>query len=298
MTANSVGEWSYESSALAQGDHSVTALSVDQAGNTSLVSAPLDFTVDPFETAGVFPGEIGINLTGAEASVYLGNTYAYGVTYTYPTTENLDYFQSKGIELVRLPISWEAMEPTLNGQLDSAELNRLTDFLADAAAHGMKVIVDLHNFGRYYGEAIGSKEVPISAFQDFWTKLADVLKDNPAVVGYDIMNEPHDMGGPDIWPSSAPAAVNGIRSVDQNTTIYVEGDGWSTASTWLQYNANLHINDPANNFVYEAHQYFGLNADGTLKDYDASGAYPTVGVDLIQPFVQWLEQNNARGFMG
>ena len=76
----------------------------------------------------------------------------------------------------------------------------------------MRVIVDLHNHGRYdknyhgrydktlqnaeyeLGETIRSHAVPISAFADFWVKLAAELKDRPAVWAYDIMNEPHDMG--------------------------------------------------------------------------------------------------------
>jgi hypothetical protein len=241
---------------------------------------------------------IGVNISGAE--------YASG---SYPTTSDLDYLQSKGVGLLRLPIAWEKFQPTLNGPLDPTQLTSIESFLDNAAAHGMQVIVDLHNYGRYStnlgdagsgnGQVIGSAAVPISSFATFWGELASQLKGHPGLAGYDIMNEPHDMGGPTVWPQAAQAAVDAIRSVDAATTIYVEGDGWATASNWLVNNANLHINDPANNLVYEAHQYFESMTTGDYaKSYDQQGATPNMGVDDIQPFLQWLNQNNARGFMG
>src|ERR1019366_4857521 len=105
------------------------------------------------------------------------------------------------------------------------------------------------------------------------------------VVGYDIMNEPNNLPSPDTWPAAAQAAVNAIRAVDMNTTIYVEGDHWSTAFNWLTYNANLHITDPANNLVYEAHAYFDSNGSGAYaQTYAQQGANPDTRVQDLQPF--------------
>ena len=151
---------------------------------------------------------------------------------------------------------------------------------------------------------IGSSAVPVSSYKDFWTKLAGTLAGHTGLYGYDIMNEPHDMPSPSDWPTAAQAAVDGIRTVDTTTTIYVEGDGWAGAENWLTTNANLHINDPVNNLVYEAHQYFDDSSGRYLQTYDnttyANGTHLSAisGVTRVQPFLNWLKQNNAKGYIG
>jgi endoglucanase len=247
---------------------------------------------------------IGINVSGAE--------YSWE---TYPTTSDLDYLKSNGITLLRVPFAWEKIQPTIYGPLSSTELGNMNAFLTALAARGMSAIIDMHNYARYTlnwatldnigtgtegttGSIIGSAAVPFSSFKDVWTKLAAALKGHSGLVGYDIMNEPNTMPNACVWPTAAQAAVDGIRSVDMNTTIYVEGDNWASASTWQTANANLHIVDPASRLVYEAHQYFDDGSGRYTKTYDQYGATPTRGIDQLQPFLKWLKQNNAKGFVG
>lgn len=238
---------------------------------------------------------IGVNLAGAEFGSTRGK---YGTDYIYPGISQLDYFKSKGVELVRLPFTWERMQPSLGGELDPAELARMVRFLDAAAERGFKVVIDLHNYGRYDGKVIGSADVSVAEFKDFWTKLASVLKDHPAIWGFGIMNEPHDMGSSTAWPRAAQAATDGIRSTGSDDIIIVSGDGWSGAHSWKQYNANLDVYDPLDNLMYEAHQYFDRGSTGVYKTYDQEGAYPMVGVDRVKPFLDWLEENGHRGFIG
>lgn len=239
---------------------------------------------------------IGVNLAGAEFGSGRG---VYGTDYIYPTTSVLDYYERKGVELVRLPFTWERMQPTLGGPLDPAELSRLQSFLTDAAAHGMQVVLDLHNYGRYDGAVIGSAAVPVSAFQEFWGALAAAVQGYPAVHGYGLMNEPHDMGNAHVWPDAAQAAVDAIRAVDSQHTIIVAGDSWSGARQWQEANPYLSINDPADNLLYEAHVYFDRDGSGTYRgSFDEEGATTTTGVERVQPFLDWLDQHGARGFIG
>lgn len=119
----------------------------------------------------------------------------------------------------------------------------------------------------------------------------------PAVHGYDIMNEPHDMDG--SWPAAAQSAIDGIRTVDQNTSIIIEGDGWAATWSWQQFNGGLDLNDPSKRLVYSGHLYFDRDDTGHYKGgYDAEGAYPTIGVDRLRPFVEWLERHHRQGFVG
>lgn len=239
---------------------------------------------------------IGVNLSGAEFGD-AGNRYGYD--YIYPSEKDLDFYQSRGIELIRLPFKWERMQTTLGGKLSSAELGHMKTFLAEAEERGMNVILDLHNYGRFGNAVLGSDALSNDVFSDFWTKLATELKNQKSVIGYDLMNEPHDMGGAHVWPAAAQAAVDAIRTVDMDTTIYVEGDAWAGASNWAKNNAYLRINDPANNIVYEAHLYFDKDGSGFYKNsYDADGAYANIGVDRAQSFLDWLDANDAKGFIG
>ena len=89
-------------------------------------------------TGQVAPGTIGVNVSGAE----------YNPSY-YATTSDLNYLQSEGVTLLRLPISWEIFQPAPDGPLDQTEVAHLENFIANAAAHGMQVIIDLHNYARY-----------------------------------------------------------------------------------------------------------------------------------------------------
>lgn len=239
---------------------------------------------------------IGINLSGAEFGNIGGK---YGFSYIYPSAKDLKFYVDRGVELVRLPVKWERLQPTANGELDKAELGRLKAFLDTATSQGVKVIVDIHNFGSYYGEKVGSANVPNSQFADFWQKLASEIGDIKSVYGYDLMNEPNKMGDASVWPAAAQAAVDAIRTVDMDTKIYVEGNNWASAINWSKNNALLDIKDPASKIVYEAHIYFDRWSSGAYAEsYDAQGAKADMGAKAIQDFVGWLAERGAEGFIG
>lgn len=249
---------------------------------------------------------IGVNVSGSE--------YSWE---TYPIASHLDYLKKKGIVLIRLPVAWEKLQSKPSGPLNQIEVGKLKSFLDLVATRGMQVIVDIHNYGRYNpnwaadaaanygivgpksnsGLVIGSSSLPISAFKDLWTKLARALVGHTSLAGYGLMNEPHGLGA-GVWPKAAQAAADGIRTVDMNTPIYVSGSQWASAYKWPQQNQDLHITDPANKIIYEAHLYFDDGSGTYSQTYDQQGAYPNWGVDRVQPFLKWLQQNNAKGFIG
>lgn len=149
-------------------------------------------------------GLVGVNLSGPEFAPWNGQTF--------PSTANWNDLKSKGITRVRLPIAWESIQPTLNAALDATYLASLRSALAAAASRGIKVLVDLHNFGRYCDQAhwvssgcgyagnsgsagtgvsvLGDATLTSAAFVDLWTRLATALAGNPGVLGYGLMNEP------------------------------------------------------------------------------------------------------------
>ncbi len=249
----------------------------------------------------------GVNLAGAE----FGQTSlpgVYNTHYTYPTADEVNYFVGKGMNTFRLPFRWERLQQSQSAELNAVELGRMNSFVDYATDQGAFVILDPHNFARYYPDPsnyqssstglIGSS-VPNSAFADFWSRVANEYKDNPRVI-FNLMNEPNTMPT-EQWVSAANAAIAGIRDAGAENLILVPGNAWTGAWTWNQnwYGtpnaiAMLNIVDPANNFAFDAHQYLDIDGSGTSQTIVSA----TIGSQRLAGFTQWLRANNRKGFLG
>jgi endoglycosylceramidase len=135
-----------------------------------------------------------------------------------------------GLDAVRMPFSWEALEPT-PGRYDPAYLARYTAMIDAAWAHGLRVIVDFHQdvyASPFCGDGFPPWSIPTpdppppahdcptwfagyfanadvrESFDRFWSNadglqeqyvamwltMAAAVGDHPAVVGFEPMNEP------------------------------------------------------------------------------------------------------------
>lgn len=236
---------------------------------------------------------VGINMSGANFAPHI-TPGKVGTNYFYPEKKYFKYYAEKNIRLIRFPFIWERVQHDLHKGINFDQMRLLKRTLDYAAEHDQKIILDMHNYGRYKGKLIGSPEVPYKAYADVWRKLAEEFKGHPALLGYDIMNEPHSTNG--LWPGAAQAAVDAIREVDMDTLIFVEGDRWASTFHWRYVNEDFLIKDPADKIVYEGHLYL---------DKDFSGRYaadekvdPMLGIERVRPFVEWLKENNLKGFLG
>lgn len=245
----------------------------------------------------------GVNLAGAEFA-HDKIPGIYGTNYIYPTTEELDYFKSKGLTLFRVPFLWERIQPVLGGDLDTVELRRLTSFINAARERNLWVIPDMHNYCRRYVNGtryiVGSPEVSITHLSDAWKKIAAALKTYNNIWGYGIMNEPHDLLENVPWFNIAQKVVHEIRLEDTEKPIIVAGDSWSSAERWPSFSGNLkNLKDPANNLIFEGHIYFDEDASGAYRNsYEKERGSETVGISRAIPFIDWLKKNNLRGFIG
>lgn len=247
------------------------------------------------------PAPFGVNLSGAEFGNVPG---VLNSDYGYPTLNELKYFKSKGLSLVRFPFKWERIQRELNGDLDPDELIRMKNFLNAARSQGVWVLLDMHNYGRRKIDEttylIGDPLVSVASVADAWKKLADEFKSYDNIWGYGIMNEPYAMLASTPWFDIAQAIITDIREVDTATPIVVGGDSYSSAERWRSVSDNLkNLEDPSDNLIFEAHVYFDKDASGKYAhSYDAEGATPNSGITRVAPFVEWLEENNFRGFIG
>lgn len=238
----------------------------------------------------------GVSLAGAE----FGTAYPgiYEKDYIYPTQAEVDYFKGKSMNTVRMPFSWERLQPTLGAAFDAIELGRFDAFVTGATAKGVNVVIDPHNYARWNGSVIGSG-VSNAQFADLWSRLATRYKSNSKVI-FAIMNEPNTMPT-EQWLSAANAAIAAIRAAGATNLVLVPGNAWTGASTWSANwygtpNATvmLGVVDSGNNYAYEVHQYL---------DSDSSGTSPTcvstsIGIERLTEFTAWLNTHGKRGFLG
>ena len=168
-----------------------------------------------------------------------------------------------GLDSVRFLIHWAAIMPT-EGALDEAWLDALGDRLDWAAAAGLLVILDMHQ--DLFGEGFGDNGAPAWAcdaahyaayvprtpwyvnylsphiaacfdhfykddatfgrFVDAWVAVAARYGDHPAVVGFDLLNEPHwgtaDLMAfvPEVWQPRQEQLAAALRAVAPDRVVF------------------------------------------------------------------------------
>lgn len=254
----------------------------------TLLSASMVFAA-PAQAA-ILPG---VNLAGpAFASGKIPGRY--GWDYVFPKQQEIDYYTSHGMKLFRLPLSWERLQPEPSGPLDQAYLQHVRDFVTAAQAAGALTIIDIHNYGAYRGQLIGTEEAPVALFTDLWVKLAHEFGSSPSVL-FGLMNEPKQKSA-DEWANFQQQAINAIRKTGATNRILAAGIDWDGAHNFQQVNgtALARLHDPRKALLFEAHQYFDRDSSGTAPD--------CVSEDQVEgrlaPFADWLEAHHAKGVLG
>lgn len=147
----------------------------------------------------------GLPMTNAVPGVY-GTDWFYDVDGLGRTDDaGLRWLAGRGLDLVRVDIRWERLQPTLDAPLDVAEVARISALLDAAGASELGVILDLHNYGHYKtadaprasspqgGWSLGEAALPHEALADVWRRVVEQWGDHPAVWGWELMNEPTGM---------------------------------------------------------------------------------------------------------
>ena len=268
-----------------------------------------------------FPIGLGVNIAGAEFGTDQPNFSAsspgaVGRDYIYPGRDTVDPLAKQGIRLFRIPVRWERLQPKLNQPLNVDELCRLNTLIERIGRVDSVAIIDLHNYGRYRLETDhvprevvidksngDSTVVTANQLADFWRRIALHFQENKIVVGYGIMNEPHDMGR-SSWSRISQTTVDAIRTVDRRTWILVSGNDWSSAERFESANGpEAWIHDPTDLTIYEAHCYLDHDGSGKyVKSYERERQLdPRIisrAQDRLKPFVKWCHRNRVGGFVG
>lgn len=237
---------------------------------------------------------VGVNIAGAEFNEGK-QPGRHTFDYIWPNAKDIERFANAGFTVIRVPFSWPRLQPELNGPLDAKEVKLLDTVIEAAKKNNIKLIVDPHSYGKFKGKLIGSEEVPVASFGDFWKKLAERYKDSSNVI-FNLMNEPFKQSANE-WAAQAQVAIDSIRSTGANQLILAPGTRWTGAHSWNSSgnaDAMKNIKDPQNNYAFDMHQYF---------DSDSSGTHSTcvsgdVGAIRLERATKWLNENGQRAFLG
>lgn len=168
------------------------------------------------------------------------------------------YLASLGLNTVRIPFNYRHFEdddrPFELKQEGFAWLDRVVGRCADA---GIYTILDLHALPGWQNQDWHSDNPTPRAefwthrhFQDrvvhLWEALADHYRDNPAVAGYNPVNEPADPSGERIGPFYQ-RVERAIRAIDARHILFLDGNSYSTDFSMF--------GDPLPNTVYATHDY-------------------------------------------
>jgi endoglucanase len=165
-----------------------------------------------------------------------------------------------GMNAVRFYVNYRTLETDeAPGQWLADGWQWLDDNVAWAKRHGVYLIFNLHvppggfqSLGK--GKALWTDSKMQARFIALWRALAERYSKEPAIAGFDLLNEPVVEKGPDEWKTLAERTIRAIREVDPNHAIFVERYN-AIAGDWSE-NADrnfIRVSDP--NVVYEFHFY-------------------------------------------
>ncbi|MEV6398231.1 cellulase family glycosylhydrolase [Streptomyces sp. NPDC051907] len=232
------------------------------------------------------------------------------------TEKHFRDLRAKGFNLARLLVFWDDLEPR-RGQYSAAYLRKIDRILDWADKHRVQVLIDAHQdvfgpafdhrgipewatrtdglpftphpddwFAEYFEPAVQRAFTHLYGDADLrraqarmWRVLADHVKDHPAVLGYDLINEPMgEMREGEDLPTAARRIeaeqltamynrlADAVRTVDDDAWLFVEptpivGEGVPTGLG--------RIEDPK--VVYAPHFYNAAMEAGA--DYDPSAGW-------------------------
>jgi len=214
---------------------------------------------------------------------------------------NMSVAQSKvaGTDLVKYD-AW------LKGKLDE-----LDSVLIACNKIGLNVVIDLHSLpgGR---DSLGNSPIFYDKhlndyFIKIWQTIASRYKGNPAVWGYDLMNEPEQnkptSEGMDYIQTQVRAS-EAIRKIDQKTSIIFEVEDWDSPVRFISLSPV-----PVSNVIYEVHMYqpgnfteqgVNNNTSGIIYPGQIDGKLYTKNTlkDILQPVRDFQLKYNVPIYVG
>lgn len=255
------------------------------------------------------PGEIRAlvwELLGPEGSSAFWQKYREN----YITREDIALLHRAGFNAIRVPMHYRLFESTDFESNDAEGFKVLDRVVAWSRAENLYVILDLHAApGGQTGTNIDDSDGYPWLYQSpqeqehliaIWRRLATHYRDEPAVLGYDLLNEPIPP-----FPKLAPLnpsleplyrkLASEIRKVDAHHILFLGGAQWDG-------NFSVFGKPFDTNVAYTFHKYWTAPDESVLRQYIDFRERYDVPIWLgesgentdewIGQFVKALEKNN------
>jgi endoglucanase len=202
----------------------------------------------------------------------------------YITRKDIDFIAKQGFNTIRIPFHYRFFVP------GNDEGFALVDRVAGwAKEDGLYVILDMHcapggQTGANIDDSWGypwlyEDEASQRQAMDIWKRIAEHYRNNPTVLGYDLLNEPIPTY-PKLQQYNSKLEpiykklVSAVRSVDPNHVVILGGAQWDT---------NFSVFGPPfdKNMMYTFHKYW----------------MPPVQ-DAVKPYVEFRDKYNVPIWMG
>jgi endoglucanase len=240
----------------------------------------------------------GVNVAGAE----FNSSKLPGVVnkdYTYPRDSDLQFMAERGANVIRLPFRWERAQHQLGGPLDAAELKRLQSTVAAAEKLDLCIILDAHNYAKYFGENMAGRTDLHEGLVDFWLKMAKEFPDQ-TTVAFGLMNEPNYMPLAE-WAPLAKRILAELRQAGARNMILIGGGGWSGLHSWFNERDGLSnatafadVHDPLKATILEVHQYADSDYSGTKSECREADHFDP----RFARIGEWARTHNQQLFLG
>ena len=198
----------------------------------------------------------------------------------YITRNDIQYIHQVGMNTVRIPFHYKLFtKKDYMGMNDPARGFQLLDRVVSwCQEEGLYVILDMHDApGGQTGDNIDDSygypwlmlnDRDQQLFCEIWQKIARHYANNPAIIGYDLLNEPiatyfkedQDKLNQQLQPLYKKA-VAAIRKVDPNHVVILGGAQWD---------GNLKVFDDFTfdqNMMYTCHRYWSDTVQQSIQDF-------------------------------
>lgn len=197
----------------------------------------------------------------------------------YITRDDIRFIASTGANTIRLPFNYKLFTDEDYMGLSSAQdgFARVDSLINWCRDYGLYLILDMHdcpggqtgdNIDNSYGYPwLFESEASQQLFIKIWCDIASRYKDEPVILGYELMNEPiaHFFTNKDELNRKLEPlykrTVKAIREIDNNHVILLGGAQWNSIFTMFpdwKFDSNI---------MYTCHRYGGPATADAIKDY-------------------------------
>ena len=212
------------------------------------------------------------------------------------TERDWDILQDAGFNLIRLPFPYQLIEDDANPMTLRDDAWQYLDYaIEEAKARNMWVVLDLHGAAgaqgwEHHSGCEGKNEYwegdNVAENQErtrwLWQQIAGRYKDEPAVAGYGVLNEPWGTDA-ETLAENVTGLYHAIREVDQEHIVILPGHNSGIDAYGDPDEAGM------TNVAFEMHFYPGIFGWGEIG-YDVHREWLTCGQNGTTGVCEWDER--------